>query len=390
MGFSWTDDGDFAHKCDCACDATRELYRLSAVAQDGFRVGAFEDDTCVWIGDDTGPQRYLGCIDQQEILTSTIGAGEIIYTNDKRVSASGEEGSTDIELLPDYVANDTLGTIASRYGGITLTLWSLTATSADIYRNGALVTTIPLIPGQVGSYSQTGTYTGNWKVIANGQVMGYRQEDNFGNGDGTAIFKPSDEILGWHSTAAYIAGDNAPAGTSIQAWVQSNNAPFNGTIATTYNIINWPDTGSAGAGAGDNYYDPRVALRVLGQTGDIYGSSVADSDGGNTSAFIPVDLMTTHHLIPQPTEYVSIVGKSGSVVTVTQPGGATSTVTLTNTGGSAQKPFAARLGTPNGGSNLPAGLLLSSPDPIHVVYQPKGAGGFGSDDDETISFGYNL
>ena len=49
--------------------------------------------------------------------------------------------------------------------------------------------------------------------------------------------------------------------------------------------------------------------------------------------------------------------------------------------------YQARIGTPNGTTNFQAGLLLLGQEPINVVYQPKGAAAFGSDDDELNSIG---
>ena len=105
---------------------------------------------------------------------------------------------------------------------------------------------------------------------------------------------------------------------------------------------------------------------------------------------MPIDLMTTHHKIPQPSEYVAISNLNGSPIQVFDASGVlVTTLTPTKVNTNILAPYAVRYGTPNGATNVPLGYEFVSTEPIHVVYQPKGAGAFGSDDDETVSYGYN-
>ncbi len=362
----------------CNCGKFK-LYNLDA---NRGRVAAIYDGTCVNIGN-----REKVSLDAQEVYEiDTLEQGDII-SSCKPIFASGELNSSDRSIVPDYLANDVLGFTASRYGGIRLTLYSLDATSADISRNGTFVQTIALTPGEVSVFTQTGNYTGNWKVVANGQILGEKSDDGI-NGDSSIIVKPSTDIIGWASSVAYVAKENAPSpGTPFQVYSHLGDY-LTGTIATTYNIVNSADLPHTGAQ--DNYYDPRVNIRAISIDG-LYGNSRADSDGGNDTALFPTDLLTTHHVIPQPTEFVAISSQEAATVDVyDETGTLVTTLNTTRVNTNVLAPHAVRFGTPNGQSNFPAGYMFIGSEPLMIVYQTKGGGIYGSDDDEQNSLGYNL
>lgn len=376
------------HKSSCSCcaccfkQADFKLYNVGGATT--ARVVSMTDNNAVWINDESG---YQGNLNRDEVLEISLAEGDVLYSCDYAFSG-GELGSSDRVLMPDYLANDVLGFTASRYGGVQIKLYSLGATSADIYRNGVLVQTIALTPDNVSTFTQTGNYTGNWKVVANGQVLGFKSEDSPFNGDSDIILKPSTDIIGWASTAAYIAKENAQAiGTAFQVYSHLGDY-LTGTIATTYNIVNSIDLPHSTAQ--DNRYDPLVNIRVQSTDG-LYGNSRGDGDGGNDTALMPIDLLRTHHKIPQPVEYVSISSEGTTTVDVfDETGTFVITLNTTRVNTNPLAPHAVRYGLPNGATNFPAGYEFVGSEPIMVVYQPKGAGGFGSDDDETISLGYNL
>ena len=126
-----------------------------------------------------------------------------------------------------------------------------------------------------------------------------------------------------------------------------------------------------------------VGGRALNQRGD--------GDGGADTPGSPIRLLRTHHLIPQPAEYVSVVTENAATVERFDPTGAlVETITTAKTSGEPLAPFAHRFGTTNNTSNFDAATLFVCSEPMHCVYQPEDVGAFGSDTDETISLGYNL
>lgn len=368
--------------CDCFEDAKYKLYNVGGVTN--IRVASWEDSNTIWINDDN----TTFDIDKDQVLELSSNEGDIIYSCEP-IFSSGELGSSHRGLVPEYTANDVLGTTASRYGGIQIKLYSLSATSADIFRNGVLVNTIPLTVGAVSTFNQTGNYTGNWKVVANGEVLGFKSEDTPFNGDASVMVRPSTDIIGWASTSSYVAKESGSVG-SFTFDTYSHLGNYTGTIATTYNIVNSADLPHTTTQS--RYYDQNSNLRFISRTSEgLYANSRADSDGGDDTPFLPIDILKTHHKIPQPSEFVAISTIGSATVEVRDAAGILiTTLTTTKVNTDPLAPYAVRYGTPNGLSNIPAGYEFIGSEGLNIVYQPKGAGLFGSDDDETVSWGYNL
>ena len=354
--------------------APYKLYNVGGAT--AARVYSYEDNNQVWLNNS-----FLGSIDKQEGLEFNLALGDVLKSC-YPIAASGEDGDAGIELQPFWTMSDRQGTNYSRGGGVDLNIYSIDATSVNIYRNHALVTTLAVVPNQVTTFTQAGNYVGSWIVEGvDGCIMAFHREDNAGTNDPEPMTALSNDISGWASTAAYISSDIG--GTGFDSY--SNLGNYSSTIATTYNIINATDLPNTTAQ--DDFFDPRVSLRVITTGVDLYGSSRADSDGGDSAAFFPTSWLKTRHLIPQPTEFISVLNYSGATIDVYDENGVLTTITPTKTNTDALAPYAFRIGTPDGTTNQNAGYLLESTDPLMVVYQPKGAGNFGSDDDELNSFG---
>lgn len=373
--------------CNCeavtACDIDNAPFKLYNVGgATAVRIVSFEDGNRIW-RNNSGNDFTL---DRDGVLEVSSAKGDIFYSCSE-ISGSGERGNSNRALLPEYLSSNVLGGTASRYAGVELSIFSLDATSATIFRNGAIVNTIALTPNNVSTFLQSGNYTGNWKIVADGKILGFKSEDTPFNGDASVMLKPSTDILGWASTSAYISKESGSATPqAFQVYSHLGNYTT-GTIATTYNIVNNADLPHTSTQ--DDYFDPNVNIRVQSLEG-LYANSRADSDGGDDTPFLPIDLLTTHHKIPQPSEYVSISNLGCSVINVFDGSGSlVTTLTPTKTNTTALAPCAVRYGTPNGATNIPQGYEFVSTEGINVVYQPKNSGAFGSDDDETVSYGYN-
>lgn len=367
--------------CDCCCPADADYRLYNVGGANAGRVVSWENENRVWVNN-----TLIGELDKNDVFELSLAKGDIIYSCEP-LFGSGELGSSSRSLMPDYMASDVLGATASRGGGIDLDIFSLGATSADIYRNNVLITTIALTPNTVSTYTQVGAYTGYWKVIANGQILGHKGDDNGGTTDNSIMTKPSNDLLGWASTGAYIGREDAGANVPFTVYSHLGNHS-NVVSGTTYNLVNSGDLPHNGSQ--DNYYDPLVNIRVQSLQG-IFGNSRADSDGGDDTALMPTDLLTTHHKIPQPSEYVSISNLGGAPIQVFDENGVlVTTLTPTKINADPLAPYGVRYGTPNGTTNIPLGYEFVSIEGIAVVYQPKNAGTFGSDDDEINSLGLNL
>lgn len=360
-------------------DASYALYNVGGA--DAVRIVTTGDNMTVWRNSES---TALGPISRDGVLEASSSQGDIFYACEP-IFGSGSLGSFDVSLVPSYLAADTLGTTASRYGGIIIDLYSVNATSATIYRNGNTPSTVALTPGSVTTFSQIGNpYLGAWRVDADGDVIGYKRGNT---GDSGAIVKPANKIVGWASTGAYIAkesGNAPPDGYRVYGHLTS----ISDTLSTSYDLINSPDIGSGTY----SYYNPDSAMISEGGSGiNLYANSRADSDGGNETAHLPLELLRQFHKLPQPSEFIAINSLTNSPIEIRSPAGSViATLTPTKVNIDSNAPYSAYYGSPNGASSFPIGTEIYSDDPIQVVFQSKGSGGFGSDDDESNSFGYNI
>lgn len=337
----------------------------------------------VWRNDAAGD---LGTISRNGVLETSAAKGDVFYCCEP-IWGVGESGTFDVTLVPDYTAGSTVAGTISRSGSIQIELYSLGATSAQVYRNGGLVSTIALTPNAVTTFTQGNPYTGSWRVDANGPVMAFKRTQS--GADSSIMATPTNRIIGWASSAAYIGKETSSA-TSQQFTAYSHRGNYTGNIATTYNIINSADLPHSGAQG--SYYDPNVGMVAVGANGiNLHGNSRADADGGNDTAFLPTSWMRTLHKLPQPCEFASINSLTNAPVEVRNPDGSLlTTLTPTKVNTDPNAPYSVRYGTPNNAANIPIGTEFYSTSPIQIVAQAKGGGAFGSDDDEFNSFGYNL
>ena len=319
-------------------------------------------------------------LDKQEVVELALQKGTRICAK-KCISGNGEFGASDYELVPEYIASNEAANNITRSGSPTFDILSIDATSVDIFLNGVFQSTQTLIPGQVTTHTSP-TANGNYYLSANGDIIVQKKAGN--TNDSGTILKPSNDIIGWASTTANMSSN--PINQTFDAYHVNTNGATTQSTQTTHNVLNFNDFSNF-ANTEDEYYEPTSALRILGN--GLYGSARGDSDGGNDTALLPLEFMTDTHLIPQPAEFIAMVSDHPANVTITEPNGTITNIILTKLSTDVQAPYSGRVGVINNTANFEAGTLLESDVPIHVVYQPEDAGAFGSDSDETISFGWN-
>ena len=333
MGFSWSPD-HFPTDCDRCC-ATPELYRLSQDTPDGFMVAAYEDDTCVWLGDSDGPYTVqpFAKLNAHETSNSdaagNAGGGDVLWTNNKRISAAGEDSAANIAFVPTYIAGDDLWFSWSRGNRPSISIMSLDATAVDIFFGGNLQTTLALTPGQYAAYTApTGTLYGAWNLISDGDILAFKQAATFNNNDACPIFPDAEgeDMLGFQSNTGHIVTDPGVSTTAYQMETGVSTGNANGSGMRNVNHITF------GTSTNNNgFNDPRAALRVVGARAL---NQRGDNDGGTDTPGSPIRLLRTHHLIPQPAEYVSVVTENAATVERFDPSGAlVETITTAKTSG---------------------------------------------------------
>tara|TARA_B100001248_G_C27399748_1_gene469167 strand:- start:13358 stop:15787 length:2430 start_codon:yes stop_codon:yes gene_type:complete len=158
---------------------------------------------------------------------------------------------------------------------------------------------------------------------------------------------------------------------------------------SVYHSDSTTDTGSLSAGteisinptgSPTNQYQAN-SLRVIAQTG-VVGNSNADSDGLCSAPFVPVAMMKKRFAINVVAEWVAFASIEAGDITVIDPGGGTSTVSLVKSGSEANAPYKARL------TNVSAGTRFESSIKFQTWYEPD-TNTNAADDDETVLFGFD-
>lgn len=211
---------------------------------------------------------------------------------------------------------------------------------------------------------------GKYKLISTGLIIAFMHSNASGNiTDPKPLMPSSTDIIGFPSTTARVTSK-----TSVNDY-------------TAIHSDSYSEAGSLTAGVTQTIYPRRIttlyeseSLRI--QSNDsIVANSNADSNGYCSSTFVPVTMMKKKYAINVSADYVAFASIEPGDITVTAPGGATSTLALTKSGSNPKAPYRARLGT------TPAGYRFESTTKFAAWYQPDSDVG-GADEDETIMFGW--
>lgn len=211
----------------------------------------------------------------------------------------------------------------------------------------------------------------SYEMVSDGLIVAY----TYANGNGTLYVDPkpllpaSKDLIGYASSSAKVTSS---ANGNAYTRYFSNNTSASGTINTgatlTFN------------GSGSRYSGNSVRLK---SSENIVGNSYADADGNCSAPFVPVAYQKKRFGLNVQDEWVAFASTNAAVITVTQPGGATSTITLTKTGTNTNTPYKAYSTT-----DYPAGTLFEASEAFQMWYEPKNDTN-AANDDETVMFGWD-
>lgn len=323
---------------------------------------------------------------QQRYLLSSPSSVFAVRCNFPVAISGRTANGNNVPFVPEYLASNTIACTVSRFTGVTFFIYSLEATSIEIFKNGVSVLTQAIDRYVPFEYTTSSNINGKWVVVGNGKILGYKQNST-GAGDGCPMLAPALDLVGFCSSLLLIANVQGSITSTIYGNIQ------NTTITSSNTSVNVPNN-SLGLQSTNNrrYYNRLSSVRIRPTSNpgiSLFGNSRGDGDGGDDTPLLPVSLMRTKHIIPIPTEFVSIVSLTNDLITVTPPFGAAFNITPIRNNNDPLAPYATRTGSTNGTAPILVGTIFSSTSPFMLVYQPKGSGGFGGDDDETISFGTN-
>jgi hypothetical protein len=248
-------------------------------------------------------------------------------------------------------------------------VYAFTDSNVSITSGGAPVSS-QFIASENGHTFTISSY-GSYEMSSDGLIVAY----TYANGNGTQYVDPkpllpaSKDIIGFASSSAKITSS-----TDGNAYTRyfSNNTSASGTINTgttlTFN------------GSGNRYSGNSVRLKA---TQNIIGNSYADADGNCSAPFVPSAFQKKKFGLNVMNEWVAFASTNAASITVTEPGGATSTINLTKTGTNTNTPYRAYRTT-----DYPAGTLFESSDAFQMWYEPKNDTN-AANDDETVMFGWD-
>ena len=213
-----------------------------------------------------------------------------------------------------------------------------------------------------------------YKITSTADIVAYQYSENGGNDrvtDNMPVLPPSTDIIG----------------------ISSRTGQYT-TIATTTNYQWWESDGStSGAdsvnqglfdsfgGNGAQYSGP--AARAIGDD-PLMARSNADSDGYDSSPYIPKSFQRQRYAINNLSEWTAFASDKPAVIQVFEPGTPQFAITLSRTGNNANEPYFGRL------TGMAAGTLFESNTRFGMWYESDEASEASSSrEDETVMFGYD-
>lgn len=330
---------------------------------------AFEDNTTIY---KDGVE--ITTINKGDVLSMTGTDFTVVEADQPFFIAGrlGSGGSTNkanvVWATSAWVGNDFLFN-HNRSNPMRVKVYAFTDSNVSITKGGAPETS-QFIPADSGHVFTISTY-GSYEMSSDGLIVAY----TYANGNGTQYVDPkpllpsSKDIIGFASSSAKVSST-----TAANAYTRyfSNNTSANDTVnAGTTDTFN---------GSGNRYSGNAVRIKA---SADIVANSYADADGNCSAPFVPVAFQKTRFGLNVMNEWVAFASTNATVITVTQPGGATSTITLTKTGTNINTPYKAYRTT-----DYPAGTLFESSDAFQMWYEPKNDTN-AANDDETVMFGWD-
>lgn len=210
---------------------------------------------------------------------------------------------------------------------------------------------------------------GGFEINSDGLIIA-----NFYSSSGSAVADPkpllpaSTDIIGFPSTKAMVTSLNS--GTNYNAYHSDSTTSTGSLTAGTEIQINPQGT--------SQLYQSH-SLRIIADD-KIVANSNADSNGYCSAPFLPVPMMRKRYVLNVQAEWVAFASIAPGDITVTAPGGGTSTLTLTRSGSDPNAPYRVRT------TNVAAGTRFDSTIKYGAWYEPIDNTD-AADNDETIMFG---
>jgi hypothetical protein len=311
-------------------------------------------------------------------FASTLGD---IIESDKPVFIAGRLANDNSDVRkanivwssPDWAGREFIFSV-SRYAPHQITAYMFEAGTMNIAEGTNPATSYTFAAGEFKSI--TITSNGNYFVTSDKSALLFLVSKNSGNdyqADPKPLLPASNDIIGFPSSSAVVTVDTDA--TSINRYLSD------GSVSTLTGNMSSP-INHPGTGVGTNRYYESYATRYTSTGGKIVAASLADGNGNCTAPFLPVSMMKKRFATNVNAEWVAFASDVPAVITISQPGAATSTLVLTRTGSDPKSPYYGRL------SSQSEGTSYESSDRFAAWYEPSTDTDAGRRD-ETIMFGFD-
>lgn len=263
-------------------------------------------------GSESGTINVYSLIDGNEVSIDGLSAvpldrGELTtfatFTASSTVSSLGpistrSANAASEPLAPISFATTTHILTTNRGSEVTYVYSPFADADVEVYEGSDLVPsangTSTVLAGEADSYNVDFDTANNWGIVESTEpILIYLNETS----DGTISYPPTLRDLYGFMSNQYMYGTIGPT-TSVEIFCSS------GTTGTTTGMIrgleeadDFCSNGSQGTGD---------AVRLANATNPIGATQEADSDGGESTRFLPAPEFGTLYIIPQTAEYVSV------------------------------------------------------------------------------------
>lgn len=339
-------------------------------------VAAFDDATEIFLNDvsmislDAG-DTYEFDSSQGDVLRSDKG----FYVSGRLTV--GTPGNNSVQAngniawnSPDWAGKEFIFT-GTRDPDHIISVYAFEDANIQVLKGATEVANQSLLKGEFHTFNLSSN--GGFQILSDGLIMGYM----YSSANGTRVTDPkpllpaSHDIIGFASTTARIASATTGNGVTLH-----HSDGF-----TSSNTVNAGNDLSISSRGDKNLYKGE-SLRIIA-TDVVIANSNADSNGYCSAPFVPTSMLKKKFVLNNLGDYVAFASLEAGDITMEEPDGTTTTVTLTQTGLNPYAPFRARV------SNVPAGTKFYSTTRFQAWYQPQGWTDSASDDDETILFGFD-
>jgi hypothetical protein len=336
---------------------------------------ALEDSTTVTLADGVSTVS----LNKGDTHSFASSQGDIIES-DKPVFIAGRKATNDSDgnkgnivwSSPDWAGREFIFSV-NRYSPHKLYAFMFDAGTLDIAQGNGTPTSYNFAAGEFKTI--TITANASYYVTSDQPAMLYIYS---ANSSGTAIADPkpllpsSNDIIGFPSNSAQISVDTDA--TSFKRYISDgsvDNYTGNKSSTTQHN-----GTGPSTASLYQGY-----SSRYTSTGGKLVANSLADSNGLCSAPFMPVSMMKKRYAINVNSDYVAFASTKAAVITITDPSGSTSSITLTRSG-SGKAPYYGRI------SNVLGGTVFESNKRYATWYHPN-TDVDAAAKDETILFGFD-